>query len=86
MTASKFFDTKEKMILMDGDVLYHEEIFKRLVNSNKKNCFLLDRNIEEGEEPVKICIKKMVPRGQTIWLPRLMIWLRLIYFDLLQIF
>ena len=24
----------------------------------KKNCFLLDRNIEKGEEPVKICIKK----------------------------
>ena len=58
VTASKFFDTKEKMILMDGDVLYHEEIFKRLVNSNKKNCFLLDRDIEEGEEPIKICIKK----------------------------
>ena len=58
VSAYEFFDIKEEMILMDGDVLYHEQIFKKLVNSNKKNCFLLDRNIEKGEEPVKICIKK----------------------------
>ena len=58
VSAYEFFDIKEEMILMDGDVLYHEQIFKKLINSNKKNCFLLDRNIEKGEEPVKICIKK----------------------------
>ena len=51
--ASNFFEHQEEMILMDGDVLYHHDIFQRLVNSKKKNCFLLDRNIEEGEEPVK---------------------------------
>jgi len=56
--ASNFFEHQEEMILMDGDVLYHHDILQRLVNSKKKNCFLLDRNIEEGEEPVKICIKK----------------------------
>ena len=56
--ASKFFDDKEEIILMDGDVLYHQDIFQRLVNSKNKNCFLLDRNIEDGEEPVKISVKK----------------------------
>ena len=56
--ASNFFEHQEEMILMDGDVLYHHDILQRLINSKKKNCFLLDRNIEEGEEPVKICIKK----------------------------
>ena len=39
VAASKFFDIEEEMILMDGDVLYHKDIFKRLINSNKKNCF-----------------------------------------------
>ena len=39
--ASKFFDDKEEIILMDGDVLYHQDIFQRLVNSKNKNCFLL---------------------------------------------
>ena len=56
--ASNFFEHQEEMILMDGDVLYHHDILQRLVNSKKKNCFLLDRNIEKGEEPVKVCIKK----------------------------
>ena len=45
------------VILMDADVLYDEEIFDRLVNSRHKNCLLLDRNFEAGDEPVKICVR-----------------------------
>ena len=41
---------------MDGDVLYDIRILKCLINSKHENCFLLDRNIEDGEEPMKLAI------------------------------
>ena len=45
------------VILMDADVLYDQRILSRLINSKSPDCFLLDRNIEDGEEPVKLCIR-----------------------------
>lgn len=45
------------VILMDADVLYDEEMFRRLVSSRHQNCLLLDRGFVDGEEPVKICIR-----------------------------
>ena len=42
---------------MDGDVLYHNKILKKLVQSKKNNCLLLDKNFESGMEPVKVCVK-----------------------------
>jgi choline kinase len=44
------------VILMDGDVLYDRRLIDRLLHSIHENCFLLDRAIEPGEEPVKLCI------------------------------
>ncbi|MBR72390.1 MAG: ADP-glucose pyrophosphorylase [Rhodospirillaceae bacterium] len=44
------------IIIMDGDVLYDIRILKCLINSKHENCFLLDRNIEDGEEPMKLAI------------------------------
>jgi choline kinase len=44
------------VILMDADVLYDHRLFARLLHSAHENCFLLDRSIEPGEEPVKLCI------------------------------
>ena len=55
--ASKFFNKNNDLILMDGDVLYDKKILKKLIKSKKRNCLLLDRNFEEGDEPVKVCIK-----------------------------
>ena len=55
--ASKFFHIKGNLILMDGDVFYDKKILKRLINTKKKNCLLIDKQFEEGEEPVKVCIK-----------------------------
>lgn len=46
----------EQVILMDADVLYSVNIIRRLVNSDNKNCFVIDRNFETGDEPVKLCI------------------------------
>ena len=51
-----------EFILMDADVLYDYRILERLVNSRHQNCFLLDREFEQGEEPVKLCVRN----GQLI--------------------
>jgi choline kinase len=44
--------------LMDTDVLYDHRLFAPLLHSAHENCFLLDRSIEPGEEPVKLCIDR----------------------------
>ena len=45
------------VLLMDGDVLYDERILRRLIDTRHRNCFLLDRDFEPGDEPVKICVR-----------------------------
>ncbi|WP_428491252.1 NTP transferase domain-containing protein [Rhodopila sp.] len=45
------------VILMDADVLYDARLMGRLVNSRKPDCLLLDREIEPGDEPVKLCVR-----------------------------
>ena len=45
------------VLLMDADVLYSEELLRRLVNSRHQNCLLIDRNFEPGDEPVKVCVR-----------------------------
>jgi len=45
------------VLLMDADVLYDQRMLARLIESAADDCFLLDRDIEEGEEPVKLCIR-----------------------------
>ena len=44
------------VILMDADVLYDRRLMQRLVHSAHANCLLLDRVIEPGDEPVKLCV------------------------------
>src|SRR5436305_4210883 len=44
------------ILLMDADGLYDRRLMMRLLDSPHENVFLLDRAIEPGEEPVKICI------------------------------
>ena len=44
------------VLLMDADVLYAPAILERLLLSPIPNCFLLDRDFEAGEEPMKICV------------------------------
>jgi len=45
------------VILMDADVLYDYRMIERLLASDHANCFLLDRDFEEGEEPTKLCVR-----------------------------
>ncbi len=43
--------------IMDGDVLYDRRMLEQLFSSKHNNAFLLDRNLEIGEEPMKLAIK-----------------------------
>jgi choline kinase len=46
------------VILMDADVIYDTRLMARLVESAKSNVLLLDREIEPGDEPVKLCVRE----------------------------
>jgi choline kinase len=48
----------DDVLFMDADVLYEPEVLGRLVGSRHRNCFLLDHDLEAGEEPVKLCIAR----------------------------
>jgi choline kinase len=54
--ANASLTSGSEILLMDADVLYHPQILKRLLASPHRNCFLLDRNFQAGEEPVKIAV------------------------------
>lgn len=45
------------ILLMDADVLYDRRMIARLLESAHRNCLLLDRDFEAGEEPVKLCVR-----------------------------
>jgi len=56
-TLREAFDAGESVVFMDGDVLYDQRLMIRLLGSTHNNCFLMDRAIEEGEDPVKLCMR-----------------------------
>jgi choline kinase len=45
------------VLLMDGDVLCDARMIERLLAAPPENVLLLDRAIEPGDEPVKICLR-----------------------------
>jgi choline kinase len=45
------------ILLMDGDVLYDQALMTRLLAADGENILLVDRDIEPGDEPVKICFQ-----------------------------
>ena len=45
------------IVLMDADVLYDPRMIGRLLGAAPPNVLLLDRMIEPGDEPVKICVR-----------------------------
>jgi choline kinase len=51
-----------EILLMDADVLYDERIMRALTaGESPVNRLLIDREFEEGDEPVKLCLKDGVP-------------------------
>ena len=59
--ADEFLADGTDTILMDADVLYDPQILGRLFNTRFGNCFLLDREFDPGDEPVKLCVAGAVP-------------------------
>ncbi len=50
------------IFLMDADVLYDERIMDALAAGRSSvNRLLIDRDFEDGEEPVKVCLRDGVP-------------------------
>jgi choline kinase len=56
-TLRETFQSGEPVIFMDGDVLCDHRMYDRLVTSPHADCHLLDRTIEEGEDPVRMCMR-----------------------------
>lgn len=47
----------DDVLLMDADVLYHPRVLIGLLHGRRRNAFLMDRDFEAGEEPVKLCLR-----------------------------
>jgi choline kinase len=45
------------VILMDGDVLFDQRMLWRLVAAEGEGVLLVDRELEPGDEPVKVCFR-----------------------------
>ena len=59
--AYDFLNEGTDTVLMDADVLYDPDILARLFHTRSGNCFLLDRDFEPGDEPVKLCVSGAGP-------------------------
>ena len=59
-TLREAYRSGEPVLFMDGDVLYDQRLIERLIASRHETCFLLDRTTEEGEDPVKLCMREGV--------------------------
>lgn len=55
--AQETLEAGVEVLLLDADVLFHPAVLGALVETREDNCFLLDRNFEPGDEPVKIAVK-----------------------------
>jgi choline kinase len=57
-TAREVLHGGDEILLMDADVLNDFRMIERLRVSGNANCFLMDRDFEAGDEPVKLCIRE----------------------------
>jgi choline kinase len=60
-TVRRYLEAGGDVLVMDADVLYDAAVLARLVTTGVTNCFLLDRDFEAGEEPVKLCLNRGLP-------------------------
>jgi choline kinase len=59
--AREVLESGDDVLLMDADVLYHTELLRRLTAAPAENCFTFDADIDDDEEPVKLCIRNGEP-------------------------
>jgi choline kinase len=55
-SARDVLECGDEVALMDGDVLYDPRLMRRLLAATG-NRFLVDRDLEPGDEPVKLCFR-----------------------------
>jgi choline kinase len=55
-TARSALQSGDDVLITDADVLYDPAVLMRLTESASPNCFLMDRQFDTGDEPVKICL------------------------------
>ncbi len=67
-TARDVLKGDRDVLFMDADVLYPPLLLQRLIAAPDPTCFLFDRGIEAGEDPVRICIRdgRIVDFGKMI--------------------
>jgi len=58
LAAKEVMTSGETVLVMDADVLFHPQIMQRLIESSHPNCYLIDQDFVDGDEPVKIAINK----------------------------
>lgn len=51
----------EPVLFMDADVLYDSAILRRMIEGPGDTCFPFDTSFEDGEEPVKFCLREDRP-------------------------
>ncbi len=56
-TLHEVFSAGEPVVFMDADVLYDHRLMARLLTAAADDCFLMDRRLEPGEDPVKLCLR-----------------------------
>jgi choline kinase len=56
LAAQETLEGDDSVLVLDADVLFHPRIMQVLIESVYPNCYLLDRDFEAGDEPVKIAI------------------------------
>ncbi|KHE91593.1 MAG: phosphocholine cytidylyltransferase family protein [Candidatus Scalindua rubra] len=51
-------ELNDDVLIMDADVLYHDKLLRKLVESGNKNCFLLDANCDDTGEEMMLFVKE----------------------------
>jgi choline kinase len=55
--AREELESGDDILFMDADVLYHPHLIRCLVEAPHGDCFTIDRDFDQGDEPVKLCLK-----------------------------
>lgn len=66
--ARETYQRGEDVLFMDADTLYDTEVLERLVNSKSETAFVYDNDLDEGDDPVRICLRddEVVDFGKRI--------------------
>ena len=58
LAARDALNSDASVLVLDADVLFHPQIMQTLIESPAQNCYLFDKNLVAGDEPVKIAIQQ----------------------------